>query len=313
MMTPEWIDWLLASPTPAIRYLTQVDLLERPADDEAVAAARQAIMTEGPAPAILAGQTAAGHWESEHSYYTPKYVSTHWSMMLLAELHADPTDARFQRGAEYMLDKGSASLRRWQAEEATGYSCLWGNILRYALLAAPDDERVHGFIDYAIHDLQSGHCRCKINSGFACAWGVVRTLWGLALIPAATRSPALQAAIDGAIDFLLAQFSLDAADYPVPEGGKIHPLWFKLNFPLFYQTDILFTLRTLSELDALDHPGAAAALDWLAAQRGNNGRWRGSSPFRSRTWKALGGAEETQRWVTLQAAQVLKRAGRLAL
>ncbi|MCL4246898.1 MAG: hypothetical protein KJ065_01975 [Anaerolineae bacterium] len=73
------------------------------------------------------------------------------------------------------------------------------------------------------------------------------------------------------------------------------------------------TLRTLAEFDALDHPGAQAALDRLAGQRGKNGRWRGSSPYRSRTWAALGDAEETQRWVTLQAAHILKQAGRLEM
>ncbi|MCA9904630.1 MAG: hypothetical protein KC547_12315 [Anaerolineae bacterium] len=311
MTTMDWIDWLLAAPTPTIRYLTLTDLLARPAEDAEVRRARRAIMTDGPVPAILAEQSPEGHWEPEQSYYTPKYVSTHWSMMLLAELHADPTDARIRRGATYMLDKAAASLARWQAEEETGFSCLWGNILRYALPAAADDPRLPMFVDYAIHDLQSGHCRCKINSGLACAWGLVRTLWGLAIIPATARSPQLQAAIAGAVEFLLADHSLAAANYPVPDGGKIHSLWFKLNFPLFYQTDILFTLRTLGEFDALDHPGAQPALDRLAGQRGKNGRWRGSSPYRSRTWSALGDAEEIQRWVTLQAAHILKQAGRL--
>ena len=55
----------------------------------------------------------------------------------------------------------------------------------------------------------------------------------------------------------------------------------------------------LSEL--LDRPGAQEALAWLAGRRQKNGRWRGSSPFRGRTWRELGGPEETSRWVTLQA------------
>jgi hypothetical protein len=39
----------------------------------------------------------------------------------------------------------------------------------------------------------------------------------------------------------------------------------------------------------------------LAGRRQKNGRWRGNSPFRGRTWPQLGGPEETSRWVTLQA------------
>ncbi len=86
----------------------------------------------------------------------------------------------------------------------------------------------------------------------------------------------------------------------------------KLNFPLFYQTDVLFALRVLDDLGALDRPGAQPALTWLAERRQKNGRWRGSSPFRQRTWRELGGREETDRWVSLQSAQLLQRAGRLS-
>jgi hypothetical protein len=79
-----------------------------------------------------------------------------------------------------------------------------------------------------------------------------------------------------------------------------------MNFPLFYQADILFVLRVLAELGALDRPGARPALEWLAARRTANGHWRGTSPFGSRTWPALAGREETSRWVSLQAAAVLE-------
>jgi hypothetical protein len=36
-----------------------------------------------------------------------------------------------------------------------------------------------------------------------------------------------------------------------------------------------------------------------------NGRWRGSSPYRRRTYPAMGGVEETNRWVTLHATRLL--------
>ncbi len=107
--------------------------------------------------------------------------------------------------------------------------------------------------------------------------------------------------------FLLDTYRLVDANYPTPDNGKIHSLWTKVSFPLFYQVDILFTLRVLAELDALDRPGAQPALQWLAAQR-QNGRWRGGNPYRARTWRALGDREETDRWVSLYAAGILKQA-----
>jgi hypothetical protein len=159
-----------------------------------------------------------------------------------------------------------------------------------------------------VRHLTDEHCRCWINGDQTCAWGVVRTLYGLAALPADQRSPAVQGAIAHALPFLLESYQLIQANYPVPINGKIHPLWFKLNFPLFYQADILFTLRILAELGALDHPGARPALDWLSAKRSKNGRWRGSSPFRQTTWRELAGPAETDRWVSLQAALILREA-----
>lgn len=306
------INWLLASPIPSIRYQTLTNLLGYPDEDEAVTAVRGAIMQAGPVPALLARQTETGQWADEHSFYTPKYVSTHWSMVLLTELAIDGTDARFRQGVAYMLAATAADLQERLDVNHLGFSCFWGNVLRYTYHAGQgDDGRVPSIIDYTVRDLQNGHCRCEYNWGVACAWGVVRTLWGLAAIPPAQRPPAVIEAIDQSITFLLDSFQLTAVNYPTSDKGKVHPLWFRLNFPLFYQVDILFTLRVLAELEVLNHPEAQPALDWLEARRGRHGRWRGSSPYRQRTWAELGDRTDTDRWVSLQAAHILQRAGRL--
>lgn len=271
-------------------------------------------MKEGAVPAIFARQTTTGQWADEHSYYTPKYVSTHWSMMLLDELCADPADERFQRGVNYMLGASIKALDDWQASEGTGFTCLWGNILRYTFYAGQgDDARTRKMLDFATRDIIDGHCKCRMNGYHSCAWGVVRTLWGLAAITPDKRNPQVQRAIDQGLTFLLDSFSLINANYPTPDDGDVHPLWFKLNFPLFYQVDILFTLRVLAELGALDHPAVQTALDWLESLRLKNGRWRGRSPYRQRTWRELGGGTETSRWITLQVATILQQAGRLDL
>jgi hypothetical protein len=301
-------NWLLDSHIPSIRYLTLSRLLGRPEDDPAVAAARAAIANEGPVPVIMAKQTDTGQWADEHSFYTPKYVSTHWSMMLLAELAADGNDPRFRRGVEFMLD--AAPKWRWVSldEKGYGWGCLWGNIQRYAAQGGHgDDPRVQAIAEYLARDLQNGDGHCIHNGSLPCAWGVARALWGLAALPPDKRSPTVQDGIQRGITFLLDKFQLVQADYPT--SGKISSLWFALNFPLFYQTDILFVLRVLAELGALDHPKAQAALEWLAAKRKADGHWKGSSPYRSCTWKAVGGAQEIDRWVSLHAALILQAAG----
>ncbi|MEZ4710331.1 MAG: hypothetical protein R3A44_24215 [Caldilineaceae bacterium] len=307
----ELYTWLLKSEIPSIRYKTLVDLLEYPPHQPCVENARRAVAHTGPVPAILAGQAPNGAWAKENSYYSPKYVSTHWSMLLLTELGIDPEDAHFQRGVDFMLNATRSELEARMNASNLGFSCFWGNLLRYALYAGRyDDAQGQKLIQYAARDLHRGPCQCAHNDNHACAWGVARMLWGLALIPTAHRTRQIGHAIDAGVKFLLHSFQLLDANYPTPDDGKIHSLWFRLNFPLFYQADILFVLRVLADLHRLDHPGAQPALNWLQTRQQSNGRWRGSSPYRARTWRAIGDAAEIDRWVSLQSATILRRAGR---
>ena len=208
-----------------------------------------------------------------------------------------------------MLTATAAEVKDDLGAGKTDLTCLWGNILHYVVqFGYGDDPRAALIADYLKHAIAEGYCRCSHNEGFACAWGVVRAVWGLAAFR--DRSD-IQAALEQALPFLLADHHLERADYPTPSDGKIHPLWFSLNFPLFYQVDILFTLRVLAELDALSYPGAQAALDWLAGQQDKQGRWRGRSPYRSRSWDKSAASVETSRWVSLQAADILQQARRL--
>jgi len=299
------VQWLAGARTPSIRYLALRQLLGRPEADAEVQAAWQDMKVAGPIPAILAGQTEDGHWAGERSHYTPKYVSTHWSMLLLAELAADGADPRLQQGAAFMLAATQDELERAIEKEAHGLSCFWGNLLRYALHCGyGGDVRVQHIVRYLAHDAGEGGWRCVHNDELPCAWGAARALWGLAALPVQARPSDVAAAIESGLAFLLEAHHLVEADYPTP--GKVHSLWSGMNFPLFYQADVLFILRVLGELGALDRPGARPALEWLASRRAANGRWRGTSPFGSRTWPALAGREETSRWVSLQAALVLR-------
>lgn len=98
------------------------------------------VLAGGPVPALLARQTETGQWAGEHSFYTPKYVSTHWSMMLLTELAIDGTDARFRQGVAYMLAATAADLQKRLDVNHLGFSCFWSNMLRYTYHAGQGDD-----------------------------------------------------------------------------------------------------------------------------------------------------------------------------
>ena len=308
MADQDFVNWLLEAETPSIRYLTLRDLLGKPESSKDVLSARSNMQEEGPIPVIQAGQTEAGNWSGEHSYYTPKFTSTHWSMLLLTELAADGSTERMRNGVNFMLENTRKELAEKMEKQQGGWTCFYGNILRYALYCGSErDARTERIINDLVFDGLEGDWCCPYNDNRPCAWGAARALWGLAAIPEEARSVNVKETIQSGLQFILEKYSLVSADYPVPHGGKVHPIWSRLNFPLFYQTDILFVLRVVAKLDAIEHPGAQPALAWLESRRGKNGRWRGASPYKQRTWRVLGSRLEINRWVSLQVAIISNR------
>ena len=299
----ETITWLLSSQTPSIRYLTLTKLLHKRLDDADVLAVRFLIPASNPVKAIFAKQEPEGFWVSSRHDYSPKYRSSHWTMFLLTELAVPPEFPAMQKGSTFLLNRNLSSFPYSYKDEEEGlFGCFWGNWLRYQLYCGRlDDPSVQHVIQVTCKDiLRLG--KCRYNYDLPCAWAVARDLNGLALIPENQRSAEVDTAIERGIQFLIEDNDLLSANYPYQE--QIHPLWFKLSFPLFYHTDILFVLRVLKELNALDHPKAAPALKWLMGKQTKKGTWTGGSPFKSRTRPFLVKPDTPNHWITLQAATI---------
>lgn len=296
------IQWLLQSQTPSIRYLTMTRVLGMARTDPEVSSVRQRIPISPPVEGILAAQQPEGYWERAKNIYSPKYRSSHWSMLLLMELGVEAEDPHLQQGAQFILEALEKHPPYYLDRKEIGLGCFWGNWLRSHLYCGRKvDPFVEEVIDFVCEDVQRGG-RCRYNKDLPCAWGVARGLYGLALITETQRSTLVCDAINKGIRFFLEEYDLLKANFP-PRNRK-HPLWNKLSFPLYYQADKLFVLRILKELRALDHPRAQEALTWLLSKQTNAGIWRGGSPFKS-SWPFLAGADGVERWITLQVLEVL--------
>ena len=151
-LMPDWrrrlnddpLPWLLEldPENPGVRYFALRDLLDCSEEDPEVEAARSAIMATGPVPAILDAQYPEGYWVKPGGGYSPKYRSTVWQILLLAELGADPADERVRRGCEYLLTHSVASNGAFSARQKPVPSvcvhCLNGNMIGALLrLAMP--------------------------------------------------------------------------------------------------------------------------------------------------------------------------------
>ena len=317
------LPWLLEPDrdNPGPCYFTLRDLLGRSEDDGEVRAARAAIMATGPVPVILDAQYPAGYWVKPSHHYSPKYRSTVWQIIFLAELGADPADERVRQGCEAILNQCLAANGAFSAGQppvpSSCVHCLNGNLLHALLrLGYADDPRVQGALDWQTQAITGeGNIRyyksgtagpgfiCAVNLGQPCGWGATKAMRALAAVPPNRRTPAIQRAIQAGAEFLLSRDPA-IADYPYTE--RVSSTWFKFGFPLSYSSDVLETTMVLVELGYGGDLRLANALQFILSKQDAQGRWKLEGGLNGKMWVDIEEKGKPSKWVTLRALRALK-------
>lgn len=318
------LPWLLEPDpvNPGVRYFALRDLLDCPAEDPDVRAAQAAVMKTGPVPVILDAQAAEGYWARSDTVYGDKYRGTVWQVLFLAQLGADGRDERVQRGITYLLDHAQApnGAISHSGAPSGAIHCLWGNVVRALVeLGCWGDERLawavevlaqsvtgEGYQRYYKSGVQAPGFVCAANYGLPCGWGAVRVLWAFDAIPAAGRTPAVKAAVQASVDFLLSG-DVGRADYPYQD--RISSSWFKFGYPLGYVTDVLLNLEALTGAGIVADPRLDGAVELVLSKQDDQGRWPLEYTYNGKMWIDVEQPRSPSKWVTLRALRVLKRLG----
>ncbi len=317
--------WLLEADdaNPGVRYATLRDLLDRPGDDVELQEAGAAVMHSGPVPAILDAMAPDGYWVKPGGGYSPKYRSTVWQILLLAELGADPADARIRQGCEYVLNHSIASNGAFAAGSKPSPSgaihCLNGNLI-WALLqhGYADDQRLHGALDWLALSVNGDASirfygwgtsgpgfACGVNYGQPCGWGAAKAMRALLAVLPERRSDSVKRAIDAGAEFLLSRNPAEA-DYPYSD--RVSSTWFKLGFPLSYWSDVLEVVDVLAQAGFGQDPRLAPAIDWVLSRQDAEGRWKLGNSLTGKMWQNIERRGQPSKWVTLRALRMLKAA-----
>jgi hypothetical protein len=168
-------------------------------------------------------------------------------------------------------------------------------------------ESTEALADMAIR----GGFRCRFNApsplparmhdGLPCAWGAIKALGAFAEIPAESRSPAVQSAVECGLE-LLRSGDLANGGYPTATGPS--PLWRKFGFPLGYTSDLLEALEVLGQLRAGHVPGIEAAVAIVRNKRDGSGRWT-LEYTPENMWAEFGQLGAPNKWVALRALRTL--------
>lgn len=306
-ITGRAVDWLLASPEPAVARMAGRDLLDRPAGKPG---------TSGPwVSALLEGMPVPGH-----PYR--KWSGNHWRLVSLVELEVPWNEPRCRAAYDQVLEWLTGPRHRNSIEEIDGLvrrcASQEGNALAVgSRLGMTDDPRVvllaRSLIEWQWPD---GGWNCdRAASGRRSSFHeTLPAVWGLLEFWKASGDAAAGEAARRAADLLL-----DHEIYrSLGTGEPIRPAWLVLHYPPYWHYDILQALLVMARMGLAADPRCSAACDVLERRRLADGRWRPGAYWWNLPGKATGrldvvdwGRSGPNYMITLNALRVLKAAGRL--
>ena len=305
--------WLVDHAQPAARYRYLVDVEGLKPDSKEAATARRQIPRRGWAADIMKAQDPRGFWVHRDSLYGPKYVSTNWRLIVLAELGLTADHPGVRSAVDLMMEDYGSTAGPLGGKKRGPHLCFTGNAARMMiLLGRGDDPRVRASLDWlADGQLEDGGWDC-----FGRPKGTLDGWEGLAAYAALGRrrwTRKWKAAVERGAEFYLERGLLR-------EGRNRYVPWERLHYPLHYYYDVLVGLETLHRLGYGDDPRLSPALDLLKRKQRPDGTWpleavhpdlgRGANygvdPGTRRF--ALERVGAPSKWITLRALAVLNSA-----
>jgi hypothetical protein len=317
------IDWLLESSNPSVRFWALQQIQDKPITHPEVQAAQKAINKSPVVKAILDAQNPEGHWGKQDNNYLKKYTATTHSLLILAELGVERSPA-IESGInhmfEFQLDSGHFSTKipktkRGRASKLSDMCCFDGNILYYLLyFGYLEDPRAQRLIDFLInhHDNKDGGWLCRaypINPEGVypanCYMGMHRVLRAFSLIPERHRSPIINEIIRKVVETILENGIYKYRR--TPDGQRKEKAgWKRFGFPLFYNSDTLDVLDTLTRLNIHDER-MQDSIDLVISEQRPDGKWLLKHTFNGSMWHDIEEKGKPSKWITLRALRVLRR------
>lgn len=321
------LPWLLETGDPGVRYLALRDLVDGGAAE--LRAARLAAHRAGPIATVLAKMDPLGFWAEPGPGYLPKYQSTVWSIILLAQLGASiAEDKRIEQACAYVLDQALTEGGQFTASGAPSGTadCLQGNLCWALAELGYDDPRLKTAYEWMARTVTgegvapltdkhaavryyAGKCgpnfACGSNNKLPCAWGAVKVMLAFGNLPTKARTPLIKRAIKQGAEFLLEPDPATAA-YPTGYAAQPSGNWWKFGFPIFYVTDLLQNVEALVALGYGADPRLRNAVQIIRDKQDAQGRWPLEYDYAGKTWVDFGPKKQPNKWVTLRAMRVLK-------
>ena len=299
------IQWLLEG-DPAVRWQTQRDLLNEP--PEIYEKERERTAAEGWVARFLGLQDPEGTWGG--GLYSPKWVSTTYTMMTLRYLGLPPEHPQALRGCERLLEGGF-----YPPDEGINFSnvaklsetCITGMVLSMLAYFHYPDERIHRVAEHLLNQQMADdgwNCESHRGATHSSFHTTISVLEGLREYEKAypEYAASVRLAQDRGREFLL----IHCLYRSHRTGEVVNDRMTRFPFPPRWFYDVLRALDYFQAVGAEWDERLQDAVDLLIKRRRKDGRWphyRGPSGLKYFEMEKAG---QPGRMNTLRALRVMQ-------
>jgi hypothetical protein len=264
-------DWLLEKDQPSIQYLTLTRLLGKKETDPEVRTAKAWIPKVGWAADILDRRNPAGWWVQDRGWMEPRFLSTHWTMLALADLGATRAIPEVDASAEYWMRKSPLEGGGVGGfGKGKGHHCYTANMARALIqLGFVDDPRVRKTLEWIVKTSHpKGGWACRFSTGGPAPSRTLDAWEGLgafAVYPRSKWSPSMESCVGRAAEYYL--------EHELHLQGERYEPWYRFHWPVHYYYDLLVGLDCLTALGYGQDRRLGYALDVLRKKQRPDGRW----------------------------------------
>ncbi|MCB8983391.1 MAG: hypothetical protein H6659_06190 [Ardenticatenaceae bacterium] len=301
------IDWLLAGDA-AVRWQTMRDLLDAP--EQAWQAERQRTAISGWGAQFLALQEPSGQWGG--GIYSPKWVSTTYTLLTLCDIGLPGDCEAARRGAELVVSSllGPTCDDAFYRKLAALDRCIVGMMLRIGINYNIDKTRIEAIVANLLQEMMpDGAWNCRRNrrptphhSSFHTTFNVLEGLHAYLAWGQGAQHEAVLAAQQSALSFML-EHHLFLSD---KTGEVVNSKFTYFSFPTRWFYDVLRGLSYFALVDAPRDARLQEAMDVLHGRRRKDGTWPVQNKHSGRVFFDMEKTGGPSRWNTLRALRVLR-------
>jgi hypothetical protein len=297
------IRWLLSGDV-SIQYQTYRDLLNQERAD-----LRKRMSTEGWGARFLSLRKEDGHWGK--AFYSPKWTSTHYTLLDLRNLEIDPELKELINTVEKILKHEKGDDGGINPHTSTGNSdvCLSGMVLNYSAYFGAEDELLQSIVDFLLSQhMPDGGYNCHSNykgavhSSLHSTLSVAEGIREYGKQGYTYRSDELFRTELAAREFIL-QHKLFLSDRT---GKIIKPAFLMLSYPSRWKYDILRCLDYFRSANMAHEERMKPAIEILLKKRRKDNKWPLQAKYAGQTHFDMEKPGRPSRWNTLRALRVLK-------